>query len=197
MKSRIFGLAPIGGPGSKILILGSMPGERSLELQQYYGHSMNQFWRILAEVFEAGEFRDYRGKKVLLQNRGIALWDVVKSCQRHGSSDLTIRKVKANDLCGFLRDHPGIRHILMNGRAAEKYFSRFFSRIVPVPYDYVPSTSPAHAGLSAIPTLIFFSGTVVGIAPISTSLKLIGIGTKTKVRLWKKAFVKTGILKNK
>jgi hypoxanthine-DNA glycosylase len=152
-------------PGAKILILGSMPGERSLQLKQYYGHSMNQFWHVLQEIFGASEPRNYQSKKALLRDHGIAVWDVVKNCHRSGSSDLSIRKAKANDISGFLTKHPSIRHILLNGRTAEKYFVRFFGRRVSLPYAYVPSTSPAHAGLSF----------------------------KIKLRLWKKAFAKAGI----
>ena len=166
MKGRIFGFAPIAGPGSKILILGSMPGERSLQVRQYYGHSLNQFWRVLKEVFGTGELRDYQSKKILLRDHGIALWDVVKSCHRRNSADLSIKKAEANDIRGFLKDHPGIRHILLNGRAAEKCFIGLFGQTVRLPYDYVPSTSPAHASLSF----------------------------RAKVRLWKKAFARTGAL---
>ncbi|MFH1208367.1 MAG: DNA-deoxyinosine glycosylase [Candidatus Omnitrophota bacterium] len=166
MKKRTrVSFAPMAYPGAEILILGSMPGERSLQLKQYYGHSMNQFWRVLQEIFGAGELRNYQSKKALLRDHGIAVWDVVKNCHRCGSSDLSIRKAKANDIFGFLAKHPGIRHILLNGRTTEEYFVRFFGRAMPLPYDYVPSTSPAHAGLNF----------------------------KTKLRLWKQAFTKAGI----
>jgi hypoxanthine-DNA glycosylase len=164
-KGTRVSFAPIVYPGAKVLILGSMPGERSLELKQYYGHSMNQFWRVLQEIFGAGEFRNYQSKKALLRDHGIAVWDVVKHCHRRGSSDLSIRKAKANDISGFLTKHPDICHILLNGRTAEKYFVRFFGRTVVLRCDYVPSTSPAHAGL----------------------------GFKAKLRLWKQAFHKAGI----
>ena len=164
MESRIFGFAPISRPDSKILILGSMPGERSLQLKQYYGHFANQFWRVLEEVFRTEELRDYQSKKRLLAVNRLALWDVVKSCCRYGSSDLSINKVHANDIPGFLRSHPGICHILLNGRTAEKYFVRLFGKTISLPYEYVPSTSPAYAGLSF----------------------------RMKTRLWKKAFWKAG-----
>ncbi len=164
-KGTRVSFAPIVYPGAKVLILGSMPGERSLQLRQYYGHSLNQFWRILQEIFGAGKLRNYQNKKTLLRDHGIALWDVMKSCHRRRSSDLSIRKAVANDVPAFLKRHPKIRHILLNGRTAEKYFVRFFGGTVLLPYDYVPSTSPAHAGLSL----------------------------KAKLRLWKQALTKAGI----
>jgi hypoxanthine-DNA glycosylase len=164
-RGRRSSFSPIVYPGAKVLILGSLPGERSLQLKQYYGHERNQFWCLLSGVFGAGELRNYQGKKAMLRDHGIALWDIVRYCHRGGSSDLSIRNAKPNDIYGFLRKHPGIRHILLNGRTAEKYFVRFFGRTVLLPYNYVPSTSPAHAGL----------------------------GFKTKLRLWKRAFTAAGI----
>ena len=167
MPRKISGLRPIAYPGARILILGSMPGERSLQMQQYYAHPRNQFWKILAEVFGAKELKSYSQKKKFLKVHRIALWDVVKSCHRHRSADLSIRKVQINDLDGLLERFPGIHYIFLNGRTAQQYFLRNFARKIPLSNAYLPSTSPAHAGRDL----------------------------KTKLRFWRRAFVGSGILK--
>ena len=75
--------APVENAGCTILILGSMPGERSLELQQYYGHKNNRFWRLMAEIFNNGKMLDdYEERKALLLRSNIALWDVLAFCRR-------------------------------------------------------------------------------------------------------------------
>jgi double-stranded uracil-DNA glycosylase len=166
MEKKIVGLAPLGGPGARVLILGSMPGECSLQMGQYYAHPRNQFWRILGEIFKVGTFRNYSVKKIFLKRRHLAVWDVVKSCHRHRSADLSICKVVANEIPVFLKRHPKIRHVLLNGRIAERYFLKMFAGAVSLPCSYVPSSSPAHAGLSFA----------------------------VKVRLWKKALTRIGVL---
>ena len=42
--------APHAAPDTRLLILGSLPGARSLAERQYYAHPTNQFWRLLGEV---------------------------------------------------------------------------------------------------------------------------------------------------
>ena len=127
--------APVENAGCTILILGSMPGERSLELQQYYGHKNNRFWRLMAEIFNNGEMLDdYEERKALLLRSNVALWDVLAFCRREGSLDSAIRDEEYNDLC-------------CNGGkayAALKKYCRTNS-INGVEILAMPSTSPANA----------------------------------------------------
>ncbi len=140
--------APLENAGCTILILGSMPGERSLELQQYYGHKNNRFWRLMAEIFNNGEMLDdYEERKTLLLRSNVALWDVLAFCRREGSLDSAIRDEEYNDLAGFIARHPKIKRICCNGGkayAALKKYCRTNS-INGVEILAMPSTSPANA----------------------------------------------------
>lgn len=145
------GFPPVAAPDARILILGSLPGQRSLEAAQYYAHRQNAFWRIMAELF--GIAGDYESRCIQLTQHGIALWDVLASSVRPGSMDADI-KMKAsmpNDFAEFLAAHAEITRICFNGRKAEEIFRRL---VVP---DLVaagpmlvslPSTSPAYAAMA-------------------------------------------------
>ncbi len=147
-KIKIQGLSPIVPPRSRMLILGSMPGTTSLRLKQYYGNKANQFWKILAALLNVKTPRRYRDKKKMLHSAHIALWDVLKSCHRNGSSDSSIECIVPNTILKLLERNREIQCILLNGRTAEKYFKPEFGLKVKIPYWYVPSTSSAHAGLT-------------------------------------------------
>ncbi|MEA9415444.1 DNA-deoxyinosine glycosylase [Flavobacterium sp. PL02] len=139
---------PISSPNASVLILGTMPGIKSLELGQYYGHKQNNFWKILFTVFNE-DFTDvYEAKKEILIKNNIALWDVLKYCDRVGSLDSTIKNEITNDFDTFLKQHPDIKTILFNGQKA----AAFFKKYIKVSDDYklitLPSTSPANAGKS-------------------------------------------------
>ena len=145
------GFPPIARSDARILILGSLPGKRSLEKAQYYAHRQNAFWRIMAELF--GIEGDYACRCRQLVAHRIAVWDVLASSVRPGSMDADIRldTAEANDFAGFLSDHVQIERICFNGRKAEQMFRKLvvpgLTGILP---DLVslPSTSPAHAALS-------------------------------------------------
>lgn len=145
---RLTGLEPIAEPRSRILILGSFPGEESLRRQEYYGHAANTFWRILAGALEPGTvFQTYRDKQNFLFRYRIALWDVLAACRRKTSLDSRIRNPEPNDIRGLLLRCARIERVLLNGRVAEKYWKRFFSDFG-LSALYLPSTSPAHAGMA-------------------------------------------------
>jgi hypoxanthine-DNA glycosylase len=137
------------------LILGSLPGRRSLEEQQYYAHPQNAFWKLMAVIFDAQPTTNYEERKRLLIRNGIALWDVFAAAERPGSLDSAIvnATAEANDFRDFLRAHPKIRRVFFNGKKSEEIFRR---RVLPqiaaefprIAYEGLPSTSPAHAGLS-------------------------------------------------
>src|SRR5688500_9404170 len=96
---------PIGNQDSEILILGTMPGERSLKLQQYYGHAGNQFWKIMFALFEEPFTTNYELRTILLLKNKIALWDVLSYCEGKGSSDTNIEKEIPNDFPSFYKLH--------------------------------------------------------------------------------------------
>jgi len=144
---------PISSKDARILILGSMPGERSLAAAQYYAHPRNAFWKILQRAVGWEEGAEYDERILRLKAHGIALWDVLHSCHRKGSLDTAIRagSVKVNDFGAFFRRHPKIDTVLFNGSASERYYKQYVLPTLErtdLSYLRMPSTSPAHAALS-------------------------------------------------
>lgn len=144
---------PIAAADARILILGSIPGQASLQANQYYAHPRNQFWSIMAELLTVAAPSDYTDRVAMLQKAGIALWDVMQSCYRPGSLDAAIAKdsIVANDFRAFFRLHPKISHVYFNGAAAEQSFKRLVEPNLTgqtLTLQRLPSTSPAHAALS-------------------------------------------------
>lgn len=143
------GFPPVFQAQPKLLILGSMPGDASLSAQRYYAHPRNAFWPICAQLLGFDQALDYDARLEALTARGIALWDVVHQCRRAGSLDANIEEatVVANDVAGFLRQHPSLRHVAFNGQAAAKLFRRHIALPGDLFLHTLPSTSPAHASL--------------------------------------------------
>ncbi|HPV01309.1 MAG TPA: DNA-deoxyinosine glycosylase [Clostridiales bacterium] len=145
---RIYSFDPIADENCKVLILGTMPGVMSLKKQQYYGFERNAFWRIIYAVFGREPDEDYELRKAFLLEHRIALWDVLKACEREGSSDSEIRNPEPNDFESFFRRCKGIRYVCFNGGPARRLYERFVrkkgtgSHITQ--YFDLPSTSPAY-----------------------------------------------------
>ena len=146
---------PVARKDAETLILGSLPGQKSLQMQQYYAHPQNAFWKLMAAIFETEPTADYAARKQLLLRHRVALWDVLAAAERPGSLDSSIvhASAEANDFRGFLVEHPRIRRIFFNGRKSEEIFrKRVLPRIADdfpdLVYQGLPSTSPAHAGMS-------------------------------------------------
>lgn len=144
------GFPPIAEKTAKVLILGSMPGEESLRKNEYYGHPRNAFWKIMATLFGFDTSMKYEERtRILLKNR-IALWDVMRFCEREGSLDNNInnRSIIENDFGSFFNNYPNVMDVYFNGAKAEK---EYFKRVLPklsrskrnLNYDRLPSTSPA------------------------------------------------------
>ena len=152
---------PISRKDAETLILGSLPGRKSLELQQYYAHPQNAFWKLMAAIFETDPASNYSSRKRLLTRNRVALWDVLEAAERPGSldSDIVHATAQANDFQEFFRRHPRIRRVFFNGRKSEEIFRR---RVLPliaaefpgIRYAGLPSTSPAHAGMSFAKKLV-------------------------------------------
>ncbi len=128
-----------------------MPGAASLAAGQYYAHPRNAFWRITAEILGFDPRAPYAVRTRALSAAGIALWDVLHSCVRHGSLDTMIENDSeiANDFRAFFRAHPRIDGVVFNGAKAEASYRRHVLPGIEVALRYtrLPSTSPAHASL--------------------------------------------------
>ncbi|MCB1887871.1 MAG: DNA-deoxyinosine glycosylase [Rhodocyclaceae bacterium] len=155
MSERVHSFAPLLGQAPRVLILGSMPGRCSLDADRYYAHPRNAFWPIMGALLGFEPALEYPARCRALTAGGIALWDVMASCERRGSldADIVAASIVANDIAGLLAAEPGIRVILFNGGKAEESFRRHVQPTLPaglasVPCHRLPSTSPAHAGLS-------------------------------------------------
>ena len=143
-NSLIYSFAPIVDLQSKVLILGTMPGNESLRTQKYYAHPRNAFWKIIFEILDLPLSDDYQIRRNVLLQHNIALWDVLKACERRSSLDNDIRMEEPNDIQTFLSLHPNIAWIFFNGKGSARYFGKYFSNIH-LPNRVLPSTSPAHA----------------------------------------------------
>jgi len=143
MKAVSF--APIVNSLSKILILGTMPGIKSLEEHQYYAHPRNAFWKIMFRLFDKNFSENYEERKKLISENNLALWDTLKLCYREGSSDTNIKNEEANEIHNLLNKYPNIHTIIFNGKNAEKFYKRYFEKKEGIKYLTLPSTSPANA----------------------------------------------------
>lgn len=147
MGTTLQGLPPVIDSRARVLILGSFPSTASLAAQQYYAHPQNQFWRILGDVIgQPLKEMGYPDRIAAVQDAGIAVWDVFASCARAGSLDSAIRDALPNDLAKLRKSAPALRRICFNGRMAARRVREVeamgFEALV------LPSTSPAHAGMS-------------------------------------------------
>ena len=145
----------IGRRDARTLILGSLPGRRSLDMQQYYAHPHNAFWKLIGAIFGVDATLPYARKVKILTRHRIALWDVLAAAERPGSLDSSIvhASALANDFQEFFRAHPQIRRVFFNGRKAEEMYRRFVlptlgPEFAAIRYECLPSTSPAHAGMT-------------------------------------------------
>ena len=145
---KISSFPPIIKKDSKILILGSIPGVKSLEMQQYYAHPQNKFWKIIFELFNEKFTKDYDERIKILEKHHIALWDVIDTCERKGSLDSEIRNEEANKIEELLQNFPNIKAIFCNGQKSHKNLQKILGKKFRMPIIVLPSTSPANAGLS-------------------------------------------------
>jgi hypoxanthine-DNA glycosylase len=156
-RLRLQGLAPQMTPHTRVLVLGSFPGVRSLQLQQYYAHPQNHFWRILQALWPQAPWPadgDYTGRCACALQQGLGIWDVYASCEREGSLDSAIRHAQLNDFPGLLQHCPLLTGIAHNGgesfrhaRAVEQSLAQA-GLAGRVQIHKLPSTSPANASWS-------------------------------------------------
>lgn len=142
--------APIEDADAIVLILGSMPGKASLAANEYYAHPRNAFWTIMGELVGAHPDLPYQDRLRILRSFGIALWDVIDTCERKSSLDSHIKKILPNDFVSFFLHHPNITHVFFNGAKAEQCFLKYVQpslKSTSLQYQRLPSTSPANAGI--------------------------------------------------
>lgn len=141
------GFPPVVDARTRVLILGSLPGDASLAAGQYYGHPRNAFWRLMEDVIDAKLVPlPYELRLDTLLAHGIGLWDVIGEAHRAGSLDAAIRDPAANDLVALIDTLPALRLVAFNGGAAAKLGGRLVGdRVATLP---LPSSSPAHAARS-------------------------------------------------
>lgn len=140
--------APVYDEHSRILILGTFPSVKSREQRFYYRHPQNRFWKVLASLTRWPQIpQTIEEKKQMLLQNGIAIWDVIQSCDIAGSSDSSIKNVVPSDIGSILKDS-GIKRIYANGNMAKKLYEKYILPEIGVPIIGLPSTSPANAAYS-------------------------------------------------
>lgn len=155
-QDRLTSFAPVVDAGTRVLVLGTMPGGRSLADNEYYAHPRNLFWPLMEDLFGIERHWPYERRLEAVLARGIGLWDVLKHCEREGSLDAAIVRQSEvpNDVAALLSRLPQLRAIAFNGQKAAQAFRRHVSPRLPteaiaaVTLVPLPSTSPANAGQS-------------------------------------------------
>jgi len=153
MDRVIVGLRPVVDERTRVLVLGSMPGEESLKRGEYYAHARNRFWPMIEAVIGIPLKLSYSERLHALNSHGIGLWDVIESCERDGSLDSRIvaASEKYNGLSKLLETYSGISRVCCNGAKA---YDSLINRILPglnrplidrLEIYKLPSTSPANA----------------------------------------------------
>jgi hypoxanthine-DNA glycosylase len=148
------GFPPIADRRARVLVLGTLPGRRSLEAREYYAQPQNAFWRIMGRLFGAEPSLPYGQRLKRLHAARVAVWDVLAAGEREGSLDASIVRASmvVNDFGAFHAEHGGIELVCFNGRTAAELYRR---RVLPqlplraaaLATRLLPSTSPAHASL--------------------------------------------------
>jgi double-stranded uracil-DNA glycosylase len=153
--TKIHCFKPMSRPDATVLLLGSMPGVRSLQQAQYYAHARNAFWPIMGALFGAAPELAYPERLRILRANRVALWDVLQCCERVGSLDADIAEasIVANDFAAFFKQHPDIGRVFFNGAKAEAAYKKYVLPTLPgncvaLRCVRLPSTSPAHAGFT-------------------------------------------------
>lgn len=148
MAERKEGFEPVIDARSRVLILGSLPGDVSLRRRRYYANPRNHFWAIISRVYSIEIPENYEERLSLLLSRGIALWDVLRTARRDGSLDAAIGDGVANDFASLFERYPNIEAIGFNGRKAFELFQRLVVPELPkgvfdrIRFGVLPSSSP-------------------------------------------------------
>jgi hypoxanthine-DNA glycosylase len=139
--------APFVAPDTRLLVLGTLPGEESLRLQRYYAHPRNLFWHLIGGAIGKDiQSLDYEHRVGALLEARVGLWDTIASARREGSLDTAIKEIEHNPLAELVASLPELRAVAFNGAKATSIGSKLLarSRVELVP---LPSSSPAHASM--------------------------------------------------
>jgi hypoxanthine-DNA glycosylase len=141
--ARKRGLAPLLDRATRVLILGSFPGEASLAARQYYAHPRNHFWPVMSAVLEEPLTElPYRARLARFRARGVGLWDIIVACERDGSLDASIRNAEHGEIARVARAAPSLAAVCFNGQTAARrepaYRAAGYATLI------MPSTSPAY-----------------------------------------------------
>ena len=147
MNTQKHPFPPLYDKDSRILILGSFPSVKSREMNFFYGHPQNRFWKVIAGFFDEKIPESIEEKKKLILKHHLALWDVIAECEIVGSSDASIKNARANDLSEIL-ENASIEKIIVNGKTAEKLYIKYIEPVTGIKAVVLPSTSPANAAWS-------------------------------------------------
>ena len=142
MEKIALGFPPVFDENSKVLILGSFPSVKSREVAFYYGNKQNRFWKMICGYFNVPIPETTEEKRAFLLKNGVALWDMVESCEIVGSADSSVKNARLVDLRTILNKAP-LQKILCNGALAYDLFCQEYGDL-PIPCEKMPSTSPAN-----------------------------------------------------
>ena len=149
MKSEtiIHPIPPVYNEKSRVLILGSFPSVKSREFGFFYGHPQNRFWRVIAAVFDEKIPESIEEKKAILLRNGVAVWDVIHSCEISGSADSSIKNAIPNDINHIIKESR-IERIFTNGKKSDELYRKYLEQQTGIKAICLPSTSPANAAWS-------------------------------------------------
>lgn len=134
---------------TRVLILGSLPGDASIRQGEYYAHRGNAFWDLIGDVLdEPLRGQPYAMRLKALKRRGVGLWDVIESAERPGSLDGAIRLAELRDIGHFVQALPALRAIGFNGKTAAKHGRAQLGGRPGLALIDLPSSSGAHATMS-------------------------------------------------
>jgi hypoxanthine-DNA glycosylase len=153
--ARVASVPPQVGANCRVLVLGTVPSLKSLEMRQSYAHAQNLFWPFMGVLYDAGPELPYAERIARLHAAGVGIWDVLKHCERPGSLDSSILVASEvpNDIPALLETHPTIEAIALNGAKAQQVFARRIGpaiapdRLERTALLALPSTSPANASI--------------------------------------------------
>jgi hypoxanthine-DNA glycosylase len=144
MEHTALSFKPVVSKDTKVLIIGSIPGIKSLNEQEYYAHPRNAFWSLMADLFQV-DFSDYNSKLEFILNHQLGLWDALGYAKRVGSLDSKIYDEVFNDFKSLLETYPNIKYVLCNGGKSFNSFKRIVNeQDLEIEYFKLPSTSPAY-----------------------------------------------------
>jgi hypoxanthine-DNA glycosylase len=149
MKLRKAAFPPSVDDNTRLLILGSLPGDASIKQGEYYAHRGNAFWALMSGVLEEDlRALPYAMRLKRLRARGVGLWDVIESADREGSLDSAIRRAELRDLSTFVARLPKLEAVAFNGRTAALHGRRQIGSAQQLAFIDLPSSSGAYAMLS-------------------------------------------------